>query len=61
MFATFKKWKAKVENHIDWKIKCLMSNGGEEYNKLEFKTNFVYEGIGLMMTVPSKTKRKWCY
>ena len=30
VFATFKKWKAEVENQINLKIKCLRSdNGGE--------------------------------
>ena len=35
--ATFKKWKAEVENHTSLKIKCLRSDNGGEYNKSEFK------------------------
>ena len=33
VFETFKKWKAEVENHTGFKIKCLRSGNGGEYDK----------------------------
>ncbi|KAF3637944.1 putative cytochrome 82A3-like [Capsicum annuum] len=33
MFATFKRWKAEVENQIGLKIKCLRSDNEGEYDK----------------------------
>ena len=35
-FATFKKWKAKVENQTGRKIKCIRSYNGTEYKDGEF-------------------------
>ena len=57
MFATFKKWRAKVENHTGLKVKCLMSYNGGEYDKSEFKAFFAAEGIRLMRTVPGKARQ----
>ena len=37
VFATFKKWKAEIENQTGLKVKCLRSENGEEYDKSEFK------------------------
>ena len=54
VFATFKKWKAKVENQTGLKIKCLRSNNGREYDKLEFKAFGAAEGIQLMRTIPAE-------
>ena len=56
VFATFKKWKAKVKNLIRLKIKCLKSDNGGEYDKLEFKAFCVDEGIQLMRTIPNKAR-----
>ena len=44
MFETFKKWKAEVENQTGLKVKCLRSNNGGEYDKLEFKAFSVARG-----------------
>ena len=57
MFATFKKWKAKVENQTDLKIKCLRSDNGGEYDKSEFKTFCAPKRIRLTKTVPSKERQ----
>ena len=57
MFATFKKWKAEVENQTGLKIKCLRSDNGEEYDKLEFKEFCTAEGIRLMRTIPGKARQ----
>ena len=51
MFATFKKWKAEVENQTGLKVKCIRSNNGGEYDKSEFKAFFAAEGIRLMSEV----------
>ena len=45
VFKTFKKWKAEVENQADLKVKCLRSDNGGEYDKLEFKAFYTAEGI----------------
>ena len=39
------------------KVKCLWSDNGEEYDKLEFKEFFETEGIRLMRTVPGKARQ----
>ena len=57
MFATFKKWKAEVENQIGLKVKCLRSDNGGEYDKSEFKAFCAAEGIRLMRTVPGKARK----
>ena len=51
----FKKWKAEVENQTGLKVKCLRSNNGGEYEKLEFKG--AAEGIRLIRTVSSKARQ----
>ena len=56
MFATFKKWKADVENQTGLKVKCLRSDNGGEYDKLEFKAFWDAEGIRPMRTVPGKSR-----
>jgi hypothetical protein len=35
-FATFKKWKAEVENQTGRKLKCLKTDNGTEYRDGEF-------------------------
>ena len=57
VFATFKKWKAKVENQTGLKVKCLRSDNGGEYDKSEFKAFCVVERIRLMRTVPGKARQ----
>ena len=57
MFATFKKWKAEVENQTGLKFKCLRSDNGGEYDKSEFKAFCAAEGIRLMRTVPGKARK----
>ena len=57
VFATFKKWKAEVENQTGLKVKCLRSDNGEEYDKSEFKACCVAEGIRLMRKVLGKARQ----
>ena len=57
MFATFKKWKAEVENQTGLKVKCLRSDNGREYEKLEFKAFCAAELIKLMRIVPGKARQ----
>ena len=57
VFATFKKWKAEVENQICLEIKCLRSDNGGEYDKSDFKTFCAAEKIRLMRTVPNKARQ----
>jgi len=47
VFATFKKWKAEVENQTG-----LKSDNEEEYEKSKSKAFFVVEGIRLMRIFP---------
>ena len=56
MFATFKKWKAEVENQTGLKVKCLMSDNRGEYDKSEFKAFCAAEVIRFMRTVPGKAR-----
>ena len=56
VFATFKKWKAEVENHFGLKVKCLRPDNGGEYDNSEFKVFCAAERIRLMRTVPGKAK-----
>ena len=39
------------------KVKCLRSDNGGEYNKLEFKAFCAAEGIRLMKTAPGKARQ----
>ena len=57
VFATFKKWKAKVENQTGLKVKCLRSDNEEEYDKSEFKAFCAAERIRLMRTVLGKARQ----
>ena len=57
VFATFKKWKAEVENQTSLKVKCLRSDNGGEYDKSEFKAFCAAEGIGLMRTISGKARQ----
>ena len=57
VFATFKKWKAEVENQSGLKDKGLRSDNRGEYDKSEFKAFFIAEGIRLMRTVPGKARQ----
>lgn len=54
VFEVFKKWKAKVENETDLKVKRLRSNNGGEYELGEFKKFCGLNEIRLERT-PSKT------
>ena len=56
MFVIFKKWKAEVENKIDLNIKCMRSNSGRKYDKLELAF-CVVQGIKLMRVIPGKTRQ----
>ena len=56
VFASFKKWKAEVENQTGLKVKCLRSDNGGEYDKSEFKAFCDAVGINLMRIVPGKAK-----
>ena len=40
VFVIFKKWKAKVENHTDLKIKYLRCDKKGEYDKSVFKAKW---------------------
>ena len=57
VLATFKKWKAEVENQTDLKVKCLRFDNGGEYDKSEFKAFCAVEGIRLMRIVPGKARQ----
>ena len=59
VFETFKKWKAEVESQSGLKVKCLRSDNGGEYEKLEFKAFCAAEGIKLMRIVPCKARQNW--
>jgi len=52
VFATFKRWKAEVENQTGLKIKCLKSDNGGEYDRQEFKAFCSQNGIRMIKTVP---------
>ena len=56
-FATFKKWKAEVENQTGLKVKCLKSYNRGDYDKSEFKALCAAEGIRLMRTVPGTERQ----
>ena len=57
VFATFKKWKAKVQNQTGLNVKCLRSDNGGEYDKSEFKAFCAAEGIRLMREVLGKARQ----
>ena len=52
MFATFKKWKALVENETRKKLKCLISDNGGEYSSKEFDSYCSHNEIRRDKTVP---------
>ena len=52
VFGIFRKWKARVENETDLKVKCLRSNNGGKYKLEEFKKLCGLEGIRLERTTP---------
>ena len=52
MFATFKKWKALVENETGKRLKCLRSDNGGEYCSKEFDSYCSHNGICREKTVP---------
>ena len=56
VFATFKKWKAEVENQTGLEVKCLRSDNGGEYDNSEVMTFCAAEGIRLMRRVPGKAR-----
>lgn len=45
VFSKFKSFKAKVENQIGRKIKCLLTDNGGEFFSLEFDQFCVDHGI----------------
>ena len=57
VFVIFEKWKAKIENQISLKIKCLRSDNGGEYNKSDFKIFCAVERIRLMRTIIGKARQ----
>ncbi len=50
-FATFKKWKAEVENQIGRKLKCLRTDNGTEYRNGEFLKFCEEHGIKRHFTI----------
>ena len=52
MFATFKKWKALVENETGKQLKCPRSDNGGEYCSMEFYSYCSYHGIHREKIVP---------
>jgi transposase InsO family protein len=50
-FATFKKWKAKVENQTGRKLKCLRIDNGTEYRDGEFLKFCEEHGIKRHFTI----------
>ena len=57
VFATFKKWKAEVENQTGQKVKSLRSDNGGEYDCQEFKDFYVGHEIRMIRTVPGRPKQ----
>ena len=54
MFATFKKWKAEVENQAGLSVKSLRTDNSGEYDSQEFKEFCVEKGIRMIRTVPRR-------
>ena len=52
LFATFKKWKALIENEAGKTLKCLRDDNGGEYCSKEFDSYFSYHGIHRENIVP---------
>ena len=57
VFATFKKWKAELENRTGLKVKCLRSDNGGEYDKSDFNAFCAAKGTRLMRIVPGKARQ----
>ena len=57
VFATFKKWKAAVENQTGLKVKCLRCDNGGEYDKSEYKAFCAADGIRLIRTFLGKARQ----
>ena len=51
-FATFKKWKALVENETGKSLKCLKSDNGRERCSKDFYSYCSYHGIRREKIVP---------
>ena len=51
MFATFKLWKAEIENQTGRKIKCLRSDNGIEYTDSKFTELCEHHGIKRHFTI----------
>lgn len=51
VLATFRTWKAMVEEQIGLHIKCLCSNSSGEYNNNEFKSLYTKNGIVMKKTI----------
>jgi len=52
MFSVFKRWKTKVENQTDLKVKSLKSDNGGENDSHEFKDFCSKHGIKMIKTIP---------
>ena len=57
MFATFKGWKAEVENQTGQKVKSLGFDNGEEYDNQEFKNFCAEHEIRMIRTVPRRPEQ----
>lgn len=53
----FKRWKAKVENETDLKIKCLRSDNDGEYDSKEFKRFCADNKIRIIRFVPNRPQQ----
>ncbi|WRX07954.1 Integrase [Theobroma cacao] len=52
VFSVFKKFKASVELELRWKVKCLRTDNGREFNSDKFEAFLSAAGIKHQFTVP---------
>ena len=57
VFATFKKWKAEVENQTGLSVKSLRTDNDGEYESQEFKEFCAEKGIRMIRTVPGRPEQ----
>ena len=55
--ATFKKWKAEVENQTGLSVKSLRTYNDREYDSQEFKEFCAGKGIRMIRTVPGRPEQ----